>query len=147
MDDSDGDAVGALHASEQPQQGGDFGAGVLVDAVHAHKRIEHEQAWLQGGEGGLQARLVFGAVEAQAGGCDDVQVEVFDVEPPMLTEASDASPYLWQRILGEVDERGAGLLDLEVVQARGGGGDGDGEVEPQPALAALSRVPDYAASI
>jgi hypothetical protein len=51
MDEHDGGAEAALELAEESKQGSDFTACVLIDAVEAHKGIEDEEAWFQGGDG------------------------------------------------------------------------------------------------
>ena len=46
MDDEHGHAMPALQLAQEGEQGRDLAAGVLVDAVQAHERIEDEQARL-----------------------------------------------------------------------------------------------------
>jgi hypothetical protein len=46
MDDEHGDSVAALQLAQECEQRRNLAAGVLVDAVQAHERIEDEQARL-----------------------------------------------------------------------------------------------------
>jgi hypothetical protein len=137
VDDGDGGVVFALQMPQEAEQRGHFAGTVFVDLVQAHERVEQNQPWPQGSEGGVETALVVLGVEPQARGGDHMQVESVDVETTVLADSSDAAADLMQGILGEVDEGRAGLLDIEAVEAGCVAGDGDGEVESEPAFAGL----------
>ena len=50
--------MAALQVAQIGEQRRDFAAGVLVDAVQAHERIEDQQARLELGDGVFEARAV-----------------------------------------------------------------------------------------
>ncbi len=74
-----GELVLSLQGAQVREQRGDFAAGVFVDAVQAHGRIEHQEARLQLHDGVFEAGAVSGLIEAYGGGGDDVHVEVFEL--------------------------------------------------------------------
>jgi hypothetical protein len=68
VDDEDGEAMAPLQLAQVGKQRGDFGAGVLVDAVQADEGIENEQAWLKGGDGVGEAAPIGLEIEAKGEG-------------------------------------------------------------------------------
>ena len=68
-DGEHGRAMPALQLAQIGEQRRDLAAGVLIDALQAHERIEDEDAWLQSCDGlgeavavGYQSRRTVGAV-------------------------------------------------------------------------------------
>lgn len=144
VNEDDGDVVLSLELAQEAEQPRDVSAAVLVEAVKSHEGIEEEEPGLAAREGGAQTCLVGGEIEAQAGRGDHEQVERGERQTAVQTHTSDAVSHPWQRILGEVDECGAWVIDGEAAEARSAGGDADGEVETEPALARLGHASDDA---
>src|SRR5215468_6565046 len=65
VDDKHGKCVAALQLAQIGEQRGDLAAGVLVDAVQAHERIENEKLRLQSGNGLLQGDAIGGKIEPE----------------------------------------------------------------------------------
>src|SRR5215813_8969665 len=76
VDDEHGKRVAALQLAQIGEQRGDLAAGVLVDAVQAHERIENEKLRLQSGNGLLQGDAIGGKIEPECGGGDDLEIEI-----------------------------------------------------------------------
>ena len=55
--------IAALQGAQMGQERRHLGSDVFVDAVQAHKGIEHEQFWLQLTDGGGQRLLMLAAIE------------------------------------------------------------------------------------
>ncbi len=66
----------ALQFAEKSEQGGNLAAGVLVDAVQAHERIEDQQARLQSGDGLGEVATVGFEIEPDGRRGDDLDIEV-----------------------------------------------------------------------
>jgi hypothetical protein len=87
MDDEHGDVELALEGAEVAEQGGDLAGVVLVDAVQAHERVEHEQPGCEAANGSAQARLVASAIEAKDRNGDDVDRRAGQLEAARATDA------------------------------------------------------------
>src|ERR1700688_357515 len=81
MDDEHGGAVAALQFAQEGQQRRDLTAGVLVDAMQAHERIENKQARQQASDGVGEVPPVGVEIEAQDGRGDDLDIEVGERQP------------------------------------------------------------------
>ena len=51
VDEDDGDGMATLQFAQVGEQRCDLAAGILIDSMEAHERIEDEQARLQPGDG------------------------------------------------------------------------------------------------
>jgi len=118
---------------------------VLVDPMQAHEGVEQEQARRFSAHGLGKSALVAREVEPDTGRGDDIDFESGEIEASVAAEAFEPLLDDGGGVLGHVDKSAALLLDVEGVEAGSAAGDGEGEVEPKPALAASSRVQDYAA--
>jgi len=66
-----------------------------------------------------------------------VERDAIERQAAQGAQGFDALAHARQRILGEVDQDGAGILDGKGAEAVGAGGDRDGEIEAEPGLADL----------
>ena len=80
VDDDHGDGVAALQLSQIGEQRRHLTAGVLIDAMQTHEGIEHEQAWLQVGDGVVEASAVGREIQSHGGCGDDLDVEIGKAE-------------------------------------------------------------------
>lgn len=118
MDQDDGDVVAAVELAQKAEQARDLGGAVLVEAVQPHQRVEQQQPRPQRRQRGVERLSISLGVEPQARRGDDVQVELGKRQGSVLAQLGDAPTDLRQRVLGEVDQRRPGRLDLESAQAR-----------------------------
>jgi len=80
VDKHDRDVMVALQVAQIGEQRGDLAADVFVDAVEPDERVEDEQARLQPENRFFEAAAVGVKVEAEAGGGDDLDIEIGEVE-------------------------------------------------------------------
>lgn len=144
MHDENGDIELPLKRPQVTEQEGDFAGIVLVDAMQADERIEHEQAWRISANGVAKARLIASAIEAEDRDGDDVDGEGLEIEVTGSTEPTKAGLDDGRGVLGHVEEDGARVVDIEGSKAGSGGGDGDGEIESEPGLAAFRSAAEDA---
>ena len=142
--DSDGNLVGALQVSEIRKDGGDLAGCVFINAVQADKRIEDEQPGSAQGHGLGEAAAVVGLVEAQRGDVDDLDVGVLERDPGGATDAVEALADDMERILGGIEEDGAGGSHGEAPEAGSTRGDGHSHLQGEKRLAALGLAADDA---
>jgi hypothetical protein len=64
MYEQHGQCISSLQLTQISQQRGDLTAGIFIDAVQAHERIQYQQAGLQPLHGSLQAASIGGLVDA-----------------------------------------------------------------------------------
>jgi hypothetical protein len=119
VDEDDGEVVAAVEFAQEPEETGDIGCAVLIEAMKADEGIEDEELGLEGLEGVVQGDPVALEIEAEAGCGNDVEVEAGERHPPVLTELGDAVTELGKGVLGEVDHGGSGGVDLEAAEAGG----------------------------
>ena len=124
--------MSAVELAKEAEQAGDVSGAVLVEAVQAYERVEHEQLGPEREERSVERAPVALDVEAQTRCRNDVQIKAVQRESSVLTDLSDAIAYPGQRVFGEIDERRSRSHHLEATEAGGGRGHGDREVEPQP---------------
>ena len=129
VDDEDGNAVAALQLAQIGQQWGDLAAGVLVDAMQAHERIEDEQARLQSGDGLGEVAAVGIEVEPNGRRGDDLDIEVGQLHAGGDRDAFEAAAHDMQGILGRKEQDPAGARHREPAQARHTRCDGNREIE------------------
>ena len=108
MDDEHGGAVAALQFAQEGQQRRDLTAGVLVDAMQAHERIEDEQARQQASDGVGEVPPVGVEIEAQDGRGDDLDIEVGERQPRCGADAFEAPAHDVQGVLGSEQQHTAG---------------------------------------
>ncbi len=72
VDEDDGGVKPPLQVTEVPEQSGDFGRAVFIQAVQSHQRVEYYDLRLQCLDSLRESFLVFGLVEAQGWRGDDV---------------------------------------------------------------------------
>lgn len=135
VNDCDRDGVLSLQLSKQAEQARDVRGAVLVDAVHAYERVEQQQRRSKLVQGRSEAALIIFDVKAKAGGSDDMQIELCDVEPPVPAQTLDAPADLIERVLSQIDERGSFAFDFEASEASRARGHGDREIESKPGFA------------
>ncbi len=119
-------------------------AGVFIDAVQAHERIEDQQAWLQVRDGLLEAGAVGCLVEAHGGGGDDVNIQILQITGGRGADALEPAAHDMQGILGGVEQDPARPGHGEAAQAGGARGDRNGQVQGKEGLAAFGFPPDDA---
>ena len=144
MDDEHGNVMPALQLAQVGEQRGDLAAGVLVDAVETHERIEDEQARLQSGDGLGEVAAVGIQIEPDGGGGDDLDVEIGQRHTGCCRDAFEASAHDVQGVLGGEQQDATGSRHGEAAQTWDAGGDRDGEVQRQERLAALWLAADDA---
>ena len=142
--DEHGDAVAALQLAQPGEEGRDLAAGVLVDAVQPHERIEDEQTGPQPVDGLGEVAPIDLEVEAQRRRDDDLDIEIGEPRAGGGGDAVEATADDVQGVLGGVEQDASGLKHVEAAQAGRAGGDRDGEVESQERLAALGLAADDA---
>ena len=140
--DEHGDAVPTLQLAQIGEQRRDLAAGVLVDAVQPHERIEDEQTGPQLVDGLGEVAPIGLEVEAQRRRGDDLDIEIGEHRAGGDSDAVEAAADDVQRILGGVKQDASGLGHDEAAQAGRAGGDRDSEVESQERLAALGLAAD-----
>jgi hypothetical protein len=118
---------GGAQSAQIGKQWCDLGDQVLVDAVQANQRIEHQEFGFEACNGGLKGLLVLVAIEPECGHGDDVDVELLEVGAGGISDALEAMPDDVRGVLGGKQQHGAALTGREAAQARRAGGDGDGE--------------------
>jgi hypothetical protein len=129
MDDDHGHGITALQLAQIGEQWCDFAAGILVDAMHAHERIEHQQARRELGDSVLEAFAVGGKIEPHGWCGDDLDVEISEREAGRGADAFEPLSHDVESILGGVEQDASGMRNGEAAQARHAGGDRHGEVE------------------
>lgn len=137
VDEENGDIVRALELAEVAEERGDFARVVFVARVEADERIENEELGAEPPDGGEEALLVGGGVEANGGRGDDVEIEGIEGDAAVSAEGGDACAHLGQGVFREEGECGSRLVDLKAIEHGRSGGDADGHVEPEPALGAF----------
>ena len=110
--------------------------------MQAHERVEHEQPWLQPGDGLVEAGAVGVEIEAQAGGGDHLDVEFGESGTRRGTDAFEAATDDMECVLGGIEQDAAGAVHREAAQAGGAGGDGNGQIEGEEGFAALGFAAD-----
>ena len=123
VDEHHGGREAALQIAQEPEDGGDVGDGILVDAMQAHQGVEDEQAWPDALDGLVQALAVVAVVEAQDGDIDDGDVEGVEVGAGGAGDALQASAHDVPGVLGGEHQDRSALVGFEASQARDAGGD------------------------
>ena len=144
VDDEHGDGMASLQLAQVGEQRGDLAAGILVDAVQPHERIEDEQARLQLGDGLGEAPAVEIDIEPHGGCGDHLDIEIGKLEACGGADALEPPTHDIERVLGGIEQDAAWVWHREAAQARRAGGDRDGEVEGEERLAALGLAADDA---
>ena len=142
--DEHSELVLALQGAKVREQRRDFAAGVLVDAVQAHERIEHQEARFQLRNGVFEALAVGGLVDAQRRSGDDMHVQVFELTACRGTDALEPAAHDMQGILGRVQQHSPRPSDGEAAQAGGAGRDRDSQVQGEEGFAAFRFPTDDA---
>ena len=100
MYDEHGHAMPALQLTQEGQQRGHLAAGVLVDTMEAHERIEDQQAGLQSGDGVGEVAPISIEVEAQHRRRDHLDIEVGERDTGSTGDAFEAAAHDVQCIFG-----------------------------------------------
>ena len=100
VDDEHGGAAPALQLAQIGEQGRDLAAGVLVDAVQPHERIEDEQTGPQPVDGLGEVAPIDLEVEAQHRRGDDLDVEIGEHRAGGDSDAVEAAADDVQCVLG-----------------------------------------------
>ena len=142
MHDEYGELVLTLQGAKVGEQRRHFAAGVLIDAVQAHERIEDQEARLELCDGVFEALAVGGLVDSHRGGGDDMNVQILQIAPGGGADTLEPAAHDVQGILGRVQQHPAGTCDGEAAQARCARGDRDGQVQGEEGLAAFGFAAD-----
>ena len=118
VDDEDGHAVPALQLAQVGQQRRHFTAGVLVDPVQAHERVEDQQARLQTGDGVGEVAAISIEIEAQHRRRDHLDIEVGERDTGGSRDAFEPPAHDVQCILGGKEQDATGARHREPAQAR-----------------------------
>ena len=65
VNEDNSDGVTALQLAQEGEQRGDIAADIFVDAMQTDERIEHQQPWLEPGDGFVETRAVSFEIEAR----------------------------------------------------------------------------------
>ena len=144
VDEHHGDGVATLQFAQEGKQRRDVATDILIDAMQAHERVEHEQARFQPCDGLFQTYAVSLEIEAQAGGGDHLHVERGETDAGRGTDALEATADDVQGVLGGIEQDAAGIGHDETTQAGNAGGDGDGQIEGEEGFAAFRFAADDA---
>ena len=112
--------------------------------MQSHKGVEYEQARSDGLDSGDESPKVILVVEPQRGRCDDVQVELVELEAACVAERCDALSDHRQGVLSEVDEGRSWASDIEASEARDARGDRGCHLERQPRFRGLRSPTQHA---
>jgi hypothetical protein len=126
------------------EQGCSLAAGVLVDAVQANEGIEHEQPWLQPGDGFVEPAAVGVEIEAQGRGGDHLHVEIDDRQAGGSADSIKPATDDVQCVLGGIYQDATGPWHAVATQTGGAGGDGDGQIEGEEGFTAFEFAADDA---
>ena len=116
------------------EQRRDLAAGILVDAVQPHERIEDEQARLQLGDGLGEAPSVEIDIEPHGGRGNHLDIEIGKLAACGGADAFEPPAHDIERVLGGVEQDAAWVWHGEAAQAGGAGGDRDGEIQGEERL-------------
>jgi len=142
VDKDDGDGVAPLQFAQEGEQRCHIAAGILIDAMQPHERIEDQQPWFQPGDGFLQSCPVGLEIEAQTGSGDHLDVEFGETDAGGDADTLKATADDVQGIFGGIEQDAAGVADREAAQARDAGGDGDRQIEGEEGFAAFGLAAD-----
>jgi hypothetical protein len=142
VDDDDSEAVLPLQFTQPGEQRSNLARGVFVDAMQAHKRIEHKQARPQLGDCRVEARAICLEIEPQGGGGDHLNVEIGERDACGGANAFEPLAHDVERVLGGVEQDASGARHHEAAQAGGAGCDRDGDVEGKEGFAAFWLTAD-----
>ena len=105
--DQDRDAVTALQIAQIGQQWRDFSAGVLVDAMQAHERVQDQQARLQSGDRLGETVAIGFAIEAKRWRGNHLNVEIGERDADGFADAVETLADNVQCVLGGVEQDAA----------------------------------------
>ena len=108
VDDEHGRAMPALQLTQGGEQRRHLAAGILVDAVQSHERVEDQQARLQSGDGVGEVAAVGVEVEAQDRRRDHLDIEVGERAACGGRDAFEAPAHNVECILGGKEQDAAG---------------------------------------
>ena len=137
MDDEHGSAMPALQLAQEGQQRGDLAAGILVDAVQPHERVEDQQARLQSCDGLGEVAAVGIEIETQDRRRDHLDIEVGERHSGSTGDAFEAAAHDVECVLGGEQQHPTGARHREPAQAGHIRCDSDGQIKGQERLAAL----------
>jgi hypothetical protein len=140
MNDQDGDGVAALQFPQIGERRRDFAAGVLIDAMQAHKGIENEETGLELGDGLVEAAANSLEIKPQGRFGDDLDVEFGKLEAAGGADSLEPPPHHVEGILGGIKKDASG--GRKAAQARRASGDRDGEIQGEEGFAALGLGAD-----
>ena len=144
VDKDDGDGVAALQFAQEGEQWCHIAAGILIDAMQPHERIEDQQPRFQPGDGFLQPCPVGLESEAQTEGGDHLHVEFGENDAGGGADTFETAADDVQGVFGGIEQDAAGTADREAAQAGDAGGDGDGQIEGEEGFAAFGFAADDA---
>jgi len=147
MHEENSETVASLQFSQIGQERRDLAAGILIDPVQPHERIQDQQTGPEIGDGLLETSAVSGKIEPQRRRGDDVNVEVTQADPGGGADTLQATAHDVQGVLGGVEQDASWLWNGEAAQARRARGDRDGQIQGEEGLAALRLPTDDADGI
>lgn len=142
MDDHDGEIVFPLQFSQERQEFRHLSGLILIESMQPDQRIEDQQSRSDPPDGLGELQLIVLEIESEAGGSDDVDGYVLEIEAAVTAHPLEAPAHEGGMILGEIDEHIAGVADREPIEAGCGGRHGEGEIESEPGLSELGAAPD-----
>jgi hypothetical protein len=134
MNDDDGEVVSTLALSQEREEVGDIAGQILVLAMKAHQRIEQEQSRPDLLYRVIEPPAIALEIESESRGGDDVDGKRGEIEVALTAESSETLPDEGGMILGEIDEHGARIMDLEATEAGCSRSDREREIEAEPSL-------------
>jgi hypothetical protein len=137
MDHEHGELISPLQFAQQSQRRCNLAAGVLIDAMQAYERIQHQQRRFEFFDGMLEPVPIGLQIQPHGGGGDHLYVQLLQAHLGGDADALEPSAYDVQSVFGRVQQHPSGGRDREVPQAGGPGGDRDRQIQSQEGFAAL----------
>jgi hypothetical protein len=104
VDDEDGEIMSSLQLAQVGEQGGDFAAGVLVDAMQTHERIQHQQAWLELLDGAFEPTAIGRQIQPYRECGDHVNIQFLKTNVGCSTDALEPTPHDMERVFCGVQQ-------------------------------------------
>jgi hypothetical protein len=140
MNEDDRHVVTPLQLAQTREQLGDLGGAVLVDGVQTDQWIEQQQTRAEPPDGLEEPRPIGTPVQTKTRHGDDVELRPPEVDHAVPGKARRTLSHRRERILGEIDERGAGLAHGIHAQRRRSRRDAHRQLESQVRFTALRET-------
>jgi hypothetical protein len=134
----------SLQLTQERERRRHFAAGVLIDAMQTHERIEDEQTRRQFRDGTLEAFAIHRQIQSQRGRRDDLHIQCIEAASGGGTDAFEPSAHDMQGIFGGIQQHAPGMRHLEASQARTPRRHGEGQIKGKEGLATLGLPADDA---